>query len=78
MEARWLMLGDLAVPVASCMELMLGEALTYIAEKKHTSMLCDNLEGWDGMGGGGVEEGGYVYLLMADSYCYVAEANTIL
>ena len=41
-------------------------------------MLCDNLEGWDGMGGGEVQEGVDVCLLMADSYYCVAEANTIL
>ena len=31
-------------------------------------MLCDNLDGWHGMGGGkGVKERGDVCLLMADS-----------
>ena len=30
---------------------------------------CDNLEGWDGVGGGReVQEGGNICLLMADSY----------
>ena len=28
-------------------------------------MLCDNLEGWDGVGGGEeVQEGGNIYILM--------------
>ena len=31
-------------------------------------MLCDNEEGWDGVGGGReVQEGGDVYIPMADS-----------
>ena len=31
-------------------------------------VLCDNLEGWDGMGGGReVQEGGDIYIHMADS-----------
>ena len=32
-------------------------------------MLCDNLERWDGVGGGrGVQEGGDIYTPMADSF----------
>ena len=42
-------------------------------------MFCDSLEGWDGMGGGReVQEGGDVYILMADSYWCMAETNTTL
>ena len=42
-------------------------------------MLCDNSEGWDGMRGGKeVQERGDIYILMADSYCWIAEANTIV
>ena len=41
--------------------------------------LCDNLEGWDGVPGWGkVEEGGDRCVLVADSRCFMAEANTIL
>ena len=32
-------------------------------------MLCDNLEGWEGVGGGKeVQDGGNIYIPMADSY----------
>ena len=42
-------------------------------------VLCDNLEGWDGVGGGReVQEGGGIYILMADSHCCMAETNTTL
>ena len=42
-------------------------------------MLCDNLEGWDGVGGGReVQEGGDISILMADSHCCMAETNTTL
>ena len=42
-------------------------------------MLCDNLEGWDGVGGGReVQEGGDICILMVDSCCYMAETNTTL
>ena len=42
-------------------------------------MLCDNLEGWDGVGGGReVQEGGDISILMADSHCCTAETNTTL
>ena len=41
-------------------------------------LLPDNLEGWDGLGGGReVQEGGDVCMLMADSY-RVAETGTVL
>ena len=42
-------------------------------------MLCDNLEGWDGVGGGReVQEGGDISIPMADSCCCMAKTNTIL
>ena len=42
-------------------------------------MLCDNLEGWDGVGDGReVQEGGDIYIPMADSCCCMAETNTTL
>ena len=42
-------------------------------------MLCDDLEGWDGVVVGGrlKREGVYVYILMADSCC-MAKTNTTL
>ena len=43
------------------------------------SVLCDNLEGWDGVGGGReVQEGGDTRMLMADSCCSTAENSTTL
>ena len=42
-------------------------------------MLCDNLEGWDGVGGGKeVQEGGNICIPMADSCRYMAETITLL
>ena len=42
-------------------------------------MLCDNLEGQGGEGGGwGVQGWGDAYILMADSYGYMAKTITIL
>ena len=42
-------------------------------------MLCDNLEGWDGVGGNReVREGGDICILMADSCWCMAEANALL
>ena len=44
-----------------------------------TAVLYDNLERWDGVGGGKeVQEGGHVYILRAGLHCCMAEANTIL
>jgi len=41
--------------------------------------LCINLEGWDGEGNGReVQEGGDIYIPMADSCWYMAETLTIL
>ena len=42
-------------------------------------VLCDNLEGWDGVAGGReVQECWDIHILMADSRGCVAEANTTL
>ena len=42
-------------------------------------MLCDNPEGWDGVGGGKeVQDGGDICIPEYDSYSYMAETNTIL
>ena len=42
-------------------------------------MLCENPEGWDGVVGGIFKrEGTYIYIIMADLYCYMAETNTAL
>ena len=42
-------------------------------------MLCDGLEGRDGVEGGReVQEGGAICMLMADSHCCVAETNITL
>ena len=42
-------------------------------------VLCDNLGGWFGVGGGRqVQEGDDIYMLMTDSCWYISEANTIL
>ena len=42
-------------------------------------MLCDGLEGWDGLGGGReIQERGNICILMADSFCHVAETNVTL
>ena len=42
-------------------------------------MLYDNLEWWDGLGGGKeVQEGGDICILMADACRYMAEISTIL
>ena len=40
-------------------------------------MLCDDIEGWDGVEGGmEVQEGGDLTILMADSCCCMAKTNT--
>ena len=42
-------------------------------------VLCDNLEGWDGVGGGKESlEGGDICIYLADSCCCLAETNTML
>ena len=41
-------------------------------------MVCDDLEGWDGVEGGReVQEGGDICIPMADSWCCTAEINTL-
>ena len=52
-----------------------------VTQGAQPAMFNDNLEGWDGVGGGQQvqEEGGiYIYTLMADSHCCTAETNTTL
>jgi len=42
-------------------------------------MPCDNIEGWDGVGGEKeVQEGGDICIPMLDSCCCMAETNTRL
>ena len=42
-------------------------------------MLCDGLEGWDGVGGGReAQEGGGMCTHTADSFCCVNETSTAL
>ena len=42
-------------------------------------VFCDNLEGLDREGGGEkVQEEGDICILIVDSRCFMAEANTIL
>ena len=43
------------------------------------SVLCDNLKGWHGVGDGSrVQQGGDMYIPVADSCLNMAEVNTIL
>ena len=43
------------------------------------SALCDNVEGWDAVGGGKeVQEGGDICIPMANSCWQIAETNTVL
>ena len=50
----------------------------YIAQGTQ-SVLCDNLDGWDGIGGGReFQEGEDMYIPMIDSCCCMAESNTTL
>ena len=42
-------------------------------------MLCDSLEGWDGVGGGRkVQEGGDICVCTADPHWYMIAINTTL
>ena len=44
-----------------------------------TRRLCDNVERWDGAGGGReVQEGGDICIPMADACGFMAETNTML
>ena len=50
-----------------------------IGHRKLSLVLCDNLEGWDGVRGvREVQEEGDICVLMADSYCCTAKTNTTL
>ena len=45
--------------------------------KKKKILLCDNLEGWDGVGDGKeVQEGGDICIPVADSCLCMAETDT--
>ena len=46
--------------------------------KELSSVLCDNLEGWNWRGGREVQEGGDIYTHITDSLRYIAETNTTL
>ena len=55
------------------------EFFTAVKLSLKKTVLCDNLEEWDGVeDGGDVQEGGDMCILMADSHCCMAEANTTL
>ena len=41
-------------------------------------MLCGDLDGGDGGGGREVQEGGDIYIHIADSLCCATETNTTL
>ena len=41
-------------------------------------MLCDDLEGWDRVEGRKAQEGGDLYIIMADLHCCMAETNITL
>ena len=47
-----------------------GRELALLGDPTH--VLCDNLEGWEG-----VQEGGDICVPVADSWCCMAETNTI-
>ena len=41
-----------------------------VQHRELNPVLCDELEGWDGVGGGReVQEGGDIWILMTDSPC---------
>ena len=53
--------------------------LLYDSGTSRSRLLCDNLEGWDVVGGGReVQEGGDICIPVADSCWCMAETNTIL
>lgn len=45
---------------------------------KPSLMICDDPEGWDGMGEGGSWGRGCMYKIMADLCCCILETNTAL
>ena len=47
-------------------------------QRELNPLLCLNLEGWDGVGGGReVQEGRDMCIFMADSHCCMPETNTL-
>ena len=55
-----------------------GPAPVLLIQNLHL-VLCDNVEGWDGVGGGGeAQERGDICVPMANSCWHMAETNTIL
>ena len=53
-------------------------AIYFTYENVHVLMLlCDNLEGWDGVGRR-FKRKGDICILVADSHCCMAEPNTTL
>ena len=46
--------------------------------REFSSVLCDDPEGWDGVGGREAQEGVICVTHMADSRCCTAETNTTL
>ena len=54
-------------------------AFKKICPRELSSVLCDDLDGWDGGGGGReVQEGGDICIHIADSLHCTAETNTTL
>ena len=49
-----------------------------VQHREPSLVLSDNTEGWGGVGGSGeVQEGGDICILMDNSHCCMAEANTL-
>ena len=49
-----------------------------VQHRELSLVLSDNTEGWGGVGGSGeVQEGGDICILMDNSHCRMAEANTL-
>ena len=46
--------------------------------REPSSVLCDDLERWDGGAGKEAQEGGHICMHMADSHCCTAQINTTL
>ena len=51
-----------------------------VHHREISSMLCDNLEGWDREGGKEAQEGGDmgIYIYISESLCCTPETNTTL
>ena len=43
-----------------------------VQHRELSSVLCDDLDRWDGGDGREVQEGGDIYIHIADSLCYTA------